>query len=401
MLNRIIILSLFCHKSKHMSKTKTIDEINEKISRGEAVVITAEEASAMAREKSPGEIAKKVDVVTTATFGPMCSSGMFINFGHTNPPIRMEKVSLNNVPVHSGIASVDAYIGATEVNPFNEKYGGAHVIEDLIAGKDVKLKASAKGTDCYPETEVETLINSSDVNEMFMFNPRNAYQNYPCAVNTSGKIIYTYMGSLLPGLGNATFSTSGELSPLLNDPDLRTIGIGTRIFFGGAQGFVAWNGTQYKTAGPRNEHGIPETNSATLSVIGNAKEMSPDFIKAAYFEKYGVSIFIGIGIPVPVLDEDLARAVSIRNDQITTTITDYSKPDHPALGKVNYAELFSGKILLKGNKVRTAPLSSMVKARSIADLLKRSILQKEFYLTTAVQMFPRNTQLNSLERRVL
>ena len=382
-----------------MSKTKSIEEINEKISRGEAVVITAEEASAMGKEKTPGEIAKKVDVVTTATFGPMCSSGMFINFGHTDPPIRMEKVSLNNVPVHSGIAAVDAYIGATEVNPFHDKYGGAHVIEDLIAGRDVKLKASAKGTDCYPETEIDTLINSSEVNEMFMFNPRNAYQNYPCAVNTSDKIIYTYMGSLLPRIGNATFSTSGELSPLLNDPDLRSIGIGTRIFLGGTQGYVAWYGTQFKTSGPGNDYGIPETNSATLSVIGNAKEMSTEFIKAAYFEKYGVSIFIGIGIPVPVLDEDMARAVSIRNEHITTTITDYSKPDHPAIGKASYAELFSGKIMINGNKVRTAPMSSMVKARTIADLLKRSIQKKEFYLTSAVQMFPRNTELNSLERR--
>ncbi|MGC9342892.1 MAG: homocysteine biosynthesis protein, partial [Bacteroidales bacterium] len=315
--------------------SKTIEEINEKIARGEAVVITAEEASKMAEEKSPAEIAKKIDVVTTATFGPMCSSGMFMNFGHTNPPIRMEKVSLNNVPVHSGIAAVDVYIGATEVSPFNEKYGGANVIEDLIAGRDLKLRASARGTDCYPETEVETLINKDSVNEMFMFNPRNAYQNYPCAVNTSGKIIYTYMGSLLPNLGNANFSTSGELSPLLNDPDFRTIGIGTRIFLGGTQGFIAWNGTQFKTTGPRNEYGIPETNSATLSVIGDAKAMSTDFIKAAYFEKYGVSIFIGIGIPIPVLDEDIAKSVSIRNEQITTTICDYSKPDHPAVGMVN------------------------------------------------------------------
>lgn len=383
-----------------MSKNKTIEEINDKIARGEAVIITAEDASRMATEKSPSEIAKKVDVVTTATFGPMCSSGMFMNFGHSNPPIRMEKVTLNNVPVHSGVAAVDVYIGATEVSPFNDKYGGAHVIEDLITGKDVKLKASAKGTDCYPETEIETLINRDSVNEMFMFNPRNAYQNYPCAVNTSGKMIYTYMGSLLPNLGNANYSTSGELSPLLNDPDFRTIGIGTRIFFGGTQGFIAWNGTQFKTTGPRNDFGIPETNSATLAVVGDAKKMSAEFIKAAYFEKYGVSIFIGIGIPIPVIDEDMARAVSIRNSQIHTMVCDYSKPDHPAIAKVNYEELFSGKISLNGKNIRTASMSSLVKARTIANQLKEAIAKKEFYLTQPVEMFPRNTKLNSLERRL-
>jgi uncharacterized protein (DUF39 family) len=205
---------------------------------------------------------------------------------------------------------------------------------------------------------------------------------------------------LLPDLGNANFSTSGELSPLLNDPDFRTIGIGTRIFFGGTQGYIAWNGTQFKTSGPRNEFGIPETNSGTLSVIGDAKKMSTDFVKAAYFEKYGVSIFIGIGIPVPILDEAVARSVSIRNEQITTVVCDYSKPDHPAIGKVNYAELFSGMIDFNGRKIRTAPLSSMVKARIIAEKLKAAIMNRDFYLTAPVQNFPENTRLNSLERRL-
>lgn len=380
-----------------MSIKKSIEEINAKILKGEAVVMTAEQASEMGKEMSSSEIAKKVDVVTTATFGPMCSSGMFINFGHSNPPIRMERVSLNNVPVHSGIAAVDAYIGATEVNPFNEKYGGANVIQELISGKDVKLRASAKGTDCYPRTEIEMMINKNSVNEMIMFNPRNAYQNYPCAVNSSGRIIYTYMGSLLPGIGNATFSTSGELSPLLNDPEMRTIGIGTRIFLCGAQGFIAWHGTQFRTAGPKNEYGIPETNSATLAVIGNGKEMTEDFIKAAYFEKYGVSIFIGIGIPIPILDDDIARRVSIRNDQITTNICDYSKPDHPAIAKANYAELFSGNIQINGKQVRTASMSSVAVARKIASELGGWISKGKFQLTSPLEPFPRNTSLNSLE----
>jgi uncharacterized protein (DUF39 family) len=382
-----------------MSQKKCFAEINEKIRKGTAVVLSAEEVSKMSKELSAKEIAQKVDIVTTATFGPMCSSGMFVNFGHSNPPIRMERVTLNNVPVHSGIAAVDVYIGATEVNPFNNQYGGAHIIEELISGKDVKLKASGKGTDCYPEKEIETLINKNTVNEMIMFNPRNAYQNYPCAINTSGKILHTYMGSLLPNMGNATFSTSGELSPLLNDPELRAIGIGSRIFLCGAQGFVSWFGTQFKTSGPKNSLGIPETNAATLAVIGNGKEMDPEYVKAAYFEKYGVSIFIGIGIPIPVLDEDMAHRVSVKNEDITVTVCDYSKPDHPAIAKVNYRELFSGSALINGKQVRTASMSSVKKAREISEILKNWISKGQFQLTEPVQPFPTNTSLNSLKRR--
>jgi len=380
-----------------MSKQKTYDEINQKIADGKAVVMTAEEVSRMAEEMNPAEIAKKVDVVTTGTFGAMCSSGIFINFGHSDPPIKMKKVYLNNVPAHGGLAAVDAYLGATELSETNEKYGGAHVIEELIKGKNIHLKAFATGTDCYPRTEIETIINKKNINEIVMFNPRNAYQNYNVAVNSTGRIKYTYMGNLLPHFGNATYSTSGELSPLLNDPELRTIGIGTRLFIGGTEGFVAWNGTQFNTSKPKNEFGIPLSNAATIATIGNLKKMSADFIRAAYFEKYGVSLFVGIGIPIPILDEDMARFVSISNKNIETSIVDYGIHPNIVLGRVNYKELQSGEIILNGKKIRTAPLSSIMKARQIAEILRTWIKQKQFFLNAPVQVFPKNTSLNKLE----
>lgn len=378
---------------------KTYEEINEKIKKGTAVVLTAEEVSKLGTEKSAAEIAKTVDVVTTGTFGPMCSSGMFLNVGHSDPPIRMEQITLNGVEVHAGVAAVDMYIGATASDPTKPTYGGAHIIEDLISGKDVELVASGKGTDCYPTKEIKTHINKNNVNEMILFNPRNAYQNYPAAVNNSSRIKYTYMGSLLPKLGNANYSTSGELSPLINDPDLRTIGVGTRIFLGGTTGYVSWYGTQFKTNVPRTQEGIPTVNAATISVIGNAKEMSPDFIRAAYYEKYGVSIFIGIGIPIPVLDEDMARAVMIRNEQIITKIVDYGNIDKPVMGELSYKELMSGEIKLEGKKIKTASMSSLHKARIIAEQLKGQIESGTFTITEPVELLPKSTTLNALEIR--
>lgn len=389
-----------CFKCFLMALKRSIEEINEKIRSGKAVVMTAEQVSAMSRELTPAGIAKKVDVVTTATFGPMCSSGCFINFGHSTPPMRMERLTLNGVPVFGGIAAVDAYIGATETAMPQDSYGGAHVIEELIAGKDVLLQATGKGTDCYPRTEIKTLVNKNTVNEFFMFNPRNAYQNYNVAVNSTSRTKYTYMGTLLPAYGNANFSTSGELSPLLNDPELRTIGIGTRIFFGGTTGYVAWNGTQFNTGKPLNEHGVPVGNSATLSLIGDARNMSTRFIKAAYFEKYGVTMFVGVGIPIPILDEDIARRVSVRNSQIETNIIDYGSGNFEKLGQVDYKKLFSGEITLNGKKIRTAPLSSVKVAREIAEILGREIAEGRFFLTEPVEYFRKTDGLNSLEIRI-
>ena len=376
---------------------KSIEEINEKIKKGTAVVLTAEEFKKLGEKESPKNLLKKVDVVTTATFGPMCSSGVFLNFGHTSPGIRMEDVTLNGVKAYSGIAAVDTYLGATEASASDKSYGGAHVIEELISGRKVRLRARGTVTDCYPNAEIDTEISLSGINEAIMFNPRNAYQNYAAATNSSGKKLHTYMGMLMPSFGNVNYSTSGELSPLLNDPYLRFTGIGTRIFLGGAQGYIGWGGTQSCNGRERNDSGIPLAPAVSLAVTGSLKEMSTEFIRAAYFEKYGVSLFVGIGMALPVIDEDAADALLIRNKNIETRICDYSDPSHPAIATVNYGELQSGTVNWEGKKIRTAPLSSISKAIEITEVLKVQIQNASFFLTEKLQDLPASLTLNNLK----
>ena len=374
---------------------KTYQEINEKIKSGKAVVLTAEEVSELSKTASPKEIIQKVDVVTTGTFGAMCSSGAFLNFGHANPPIRMEKITLNGVQVCGGLAAVDTYIGATDVHPENDAYGGAHLIEALVRGEEITLEAWGKGTDCYPRKHILTKITKDSINEAILYNPRNAYQNYCVATNSTNQMKHTYMGTLLPQLGNASYSTSGELSPLLNDPECRAIGVGTRVFLCGTQGYVSWNGTQFHSTKEINEFGIPVSNSRTLAVVGNLKDMTADFLRAAYYEKYGISLFVGIGIPIPILDEDMANRVSIKNAQIETTIIDYGD-SNKVLGRTNYAELQSGNIEINGKKVRTTPVASLYKAREIAKTLKNWIETGTFLLTEPVKQMPTGTSLKGL-----
>ena len=387
-----------------MTTKKSYEEINEKIRQGQAVVVTAEEIIPMVDELGPAAAAAKVDVVTTGTFGPMCSSGVFLNFGHTDPPIRMKRVWLNDVPAYAGVAAVDAYLGATEESEVprgNALYGGAHVIQELLEGRTVHLKALGTVTDCYPRREWESDITLGDLNEAMLFNPRNAYQNYAAATNSTNATLYTYMGILLPHAANVTYSTSGELSPLLNDPKYRTIGIGTRIFLGGTIGYVAGPGTQHNSSRERLPNGVPVGGAGTLSVTGNMKEMSADFIQAAVFEKYGVSMFVGIGIPIPVLDEDMLRQLAVRDADIFTGVTDYGVPsrDRPTLARVNYAQLKSGHINLNGRQVPTAPLSSLKKARQIAAALGDWIRAGKFFLSEPAETLPLHKSLRPLDAK--
>ncbi|MFH0764374.1 MAG: homocysteine biosynthesis protein [Candidatus Omnitrophota bacterium] len=383
---------------------KTIKEINEKIKTGEVVVVTAEEVIDLVEKKGLAETARRVDVVATGTFGPMCSSGVYLNVGHTKPKIKLGggRVTLNNVPCYTGFAAVDIYIGATaipdddprnKVYPGEFKYGGAHVIEEFVGGKDVILEGSAYGTDCYPRKHIKTYINIKDVNEAVLLNPRNCYQNYNVAVNLSGdKTIYTYMGALKPNIGNANYCSAGQLSPLLKDPYYKTIGVGTRIFLGGGVGYVYWQGTQHNPSVKRKENGVPQAPAGTLGVMGDLKQMKPDWLRGTSFQGYGVTLTVGLGVPIPVLDEEILKNAGVKDEDIWAQVVDYSE-DYPegrigSLGEVNYKQLKSGKITVKGKEVPTAPLSSYPKAIEIAEELKKWISDKKFYLTEYVQALP-------------
>jgi len=363
---------------------KSYEEINDRIKKGKAIVVTAEEMPQIVKNEGVKKAFEKVDVVTTGTFGVMCSSGAFLNFGHTKPRMRASKVWLNDVEAYGGIAAVDCYIGATQVkeddplnmvHPGSFSYGGGHVIEDLIAGRQVKLKAKSYGTDCYPLKEFEKTITIKELRNALLYNPRNAYQNYNVAINLSKKIKYTYMGMLKPDMGNITYSSAGQLSPLLNDPYYWTIGTGTKIFLGGAVGAVTWHGTQHSPDSMRDEKGMVREGAGTIAVCGDMKEMNTEFIRGASLTGYGTSLMVGIGIPIPILNEDLAFFTGLSDSDIKAQLIDYGI-DYPdgnpvSLKEITYAELKSGYVEFRGKSIPSSPLSSYPKARKIANELKQ------------------------------
>ena len=364
--------------------TKTYKEINEKIKNGDAVVVTAEEMIKIVEETGEKVAAEEIDVVTTGTFGPMCSSGAFLNFGHSDPPIKFEHLWLNEVHAYHGTAAVDCYIGCTrmaDVRPF--EYGGGHVIEDLVAGKPIRLRGNSYTTDCYPLEEIDTEFTIDDINQAILLNPRNAYQRYVCAVNSSDRTLYTYMGKLLPNFGNAHFAGAGALSPLSNDPDYETIGIGTRIFLGGGIGYVIGEGTQHN----------PKGRFGTLFLKGDLKQMTEEYLRGVTYPEYGTSMFIGVGTPIPILNEGLAKKTAIKDSDILTDIIDYGVPrrSRPTLRQVSYEELYSGSVDINGKKVKCSSLSSLYHARKIANELKEWIENGEFFLNPPAETLPTDT----------
>jgi uncharacterized protein (DUF39 family) len=382
---------------------KTIEEINKRIRQGEVVVVTAEEIIDVVKRKGPKKAAQEVDVVTTGTFSPMCSSGAYLNIGHSQPRIKLGggTTYLNGVPAYTGLAATDLFIGANalpdddprnRVYPGEFNYGGGHVIEELVAQKDIRLTATAYGTDCYPKKRLETRINIGDLNEAVLFNIRNAYQNYNVAVNLSDRTIYTYMGVLKPNAGNANYCSAGQLSPLLNDPYYKTIGIGTRIFLGGGVGYVSWHGTQHNPHVPRADNGVPRRPGGTLAVVGDLKQMQPEWLRGISMLGYGCTIAVGIGVPIPILSEEILQYTRVTDADILAPVVDFSEvyPQRKAeiLEEVTYGQLKTGVIELQGKQVPTASLSSYPGAVRIATTLKEWIVGGKFLLTEPVAPLP-------------
>ncbi|MFX1363773.1 MAG: homocysteine biosynthesis protein [Promethearchaeota archaeon] len=371
--------------------TKTYDEINQKIKSGEVVVVTAEEMIKIVEEDGIKVAAEDIDVVTTGTFGPMCSSGAFLNFGHSDPPIKFEHLWLNDVKAYHGNAAVDCYIGCTRMSDVKRfEYGGGHVIEDLVSGKTIRLRGNSYTTDCYPLAEIDTEFTLEEINQAILVNPRNAYQRYVCAVNSSDRTLYTYMGKLLPHFGNAHYAGAGCLSPLSNDPNYETIGFGTRIFLGGGTGYIIGEGTQHS---PTNQFG-------TLFVKGDLKKMSSKYLRGVSYEKYGTSLFVGLGIPIPILNEGLAKKTAVSDSELFTDIVDYGVPrrDRPTYGRVTYKELKSEYIDLDGKKIKCSSMSSFHYARKIAETLKKWIQEGKFFLNPPAETLHTDTTFKPMKQ---
>jgi len=384
-----------------MCSMRTIAQINDKIHQRCVVVWTVEELKARVAEIGVTQAAKEVDVITTGTFEPMESSGAIINLGHTDPPIKIRQCWLDGVPAYAGFGAVDLYLGATQAVDYtgvgevpdteeSKERGGGHVIEDLIADKPVQLRALGQATDCYPRASLTTTLTKETINQFYLFNPRNLYQNFIVGVNGGDRTLFTYLGPLQPRLSQAVYSNPGAISPLFNDPELELIGIGTKVFLGGGTGYVAWEGTQHFPLQKRLPNRTPVGPAATLALIGDAKQMNPKWVRGCYFKHYGPSLMLGVGVPLPVLNEEVVKHCAVQDKDIVAPVVDFSIPRRvrPTFGLVSYAQLKTGRLTIEGKSVRVAPLASIYLSGQVAQELKQWITEGKFTLTEAVAPIP-------------
>jgi len=212
-------------------------------------------------------------------------------------------------------------------------------------------------------------------------------------VNGADRPLYTFLGTLQPRLGNAVYGSSGAFSPLLNDPYLELIGVGTRLWLGGGIGYLAWEGTQHFPLQKRLPNGTPIGPGATVALIGDAKQMDPRWVRGCRLQNYGTGLMMGVALALPVLNETVAQRLAIADKDIVAPVVDFAIPRRvrPVFDMVNYAQLKSGKITVNGQTVRTAPFTSLFLGEQCAQELKNLVQTGKFLLTEPSAPLPAQT----------
>ena len=381
--------------------TRTIEEINEKIKSGKAHVLTAQEAKSVIKEKGVSYLFQSTDVVTFASFEMHTDALVHLDFGQTDPLIYFSEAFINNVPAYP-IGPTDLVVSVIAQARDNPQYSGSHILEDLVNKKDLNLKTIGKNLEVFTNKEFETWFNLSQLNHGRLLLNQAVTQNNIVATNSGTKDINSHMGTLIAKMENSTFNSSSYLNPLINDPYCKHIGIGTKIWIAGAQGLVIGHGSYHNPNQKRNNLGIPVGPATTVSAITDISDMSPKWVRGGYIKSFGPVLFIGVGIPIPLLDEETARNISITDENIHSTLVDFSIPRRtkPTFGQCTYEELRTSTVVINKKPTLTAPLSSMSYAIEICSELKKSITKGDFYLTKKTSDISLSVELKKLDSRL-
>ena len=321
---------------KTKGKTKTVADINVRLQRGEAVVLTAQEFKANIRRGKVYTL-KDVDVVTTATHGIMSGTAAAFTVPVADRGVfgRARAAWINGIPGAPGptpnerLGYVDLVVyGTTGSRDRPHTYGGGHLFRDLVERRPVTIEVLTDGG--------RTLTRQFTLDDLAfarMYNFRNAFKSYMAFGNFRSsdpvRTIFSYR-PMTPATG-ITVIGSGEVNPLQNDPSMRTIGIGTLAMVNDAPGVVVGGGT------------LSHPERPNLSIVADMFAMDARYMGGVATSE-GVEVMNAVSIPIPVLNEDILAGIAGALDE-TLKLPVADVHDRIPFSEISYAEVWQDRDL--------------------------------------------------------
>jgi putative methanogenesis marker 16 metalloprotein len=312
-----------------MVASKEFSEILERIERGEAVVLTAEEVSRLVEKKDRSSL-EEVDVVTTATRAVMSGTYAILSFPVAEPGSfqRARNVWLNGISAQVGpcpnekLGVLDMVIFGTTHSRDRPDYGGGHLFRDLVERKAIQVEVQTDEGGL-----LQTEAGLEDMPQARMFGSRHAFKNYSAFVNPGSRPVRTifHARGFEPHCQGATFSGCGQINPLKCDPLLETIGIGTRILLNGAEGYVLGTGTRSSRDKP-NLSGFADMHHMTAEYMGG------------FGTGLGPECICSLAVPIPVTSPTILEEIARRDREIALPVNDINT--RTVIGQADYGDVW-------------------------------------------------------------
>lgn len=308
-------------------KSTSLDEINEKIKKGEASVFTAHEL----KERILEEDIPDVDVVTTGTCGVMSGTMAVFHFQALEPGTfkKAKNVYLNEVPAFNGpcpnewLSSLDLVVFGTSKSVYDINYGGGFLFRDLLNNETIEVRIEDENRNFY-----KTEITLEDMKSAKILGTRMAFKNYTAFTNSSNEIASSIFNAIpMDGpFTSLSFSGCGDLNPLQNDPSLETIFPGNKILLNGSLGMILGTGTRSSTKKPN------------LMLTADMHDMNPEYL-GGFKTASGAEIFNTLSVAIPVLNEKIFENLLVLNKDIPIQISDI-RGRHLPISLTDYSSLW-------------------------------------------------------------
>ena len=313
-------------------KKRDINQINEKIDKGEANIYTAEEFKKLIKEDNAPSF-EEVDVVTTGTCGVMSGTAAILNFIVSEPGefIRASNVYLNGVPAYAGpcpnewLGEVDVILHGTAHSINDKNYGGGFLLKDIMEGKSIDVRVES-----VDGKTIENTLTLDDINRAQIIGSRMAFKNYTAFTNPGKEPVSSIFAAtpLEGNLSGLTFSGCGDLNPLQNDIPHNVIKTGKKVLLNDGEAFILGDGTRSNPQKPN------------LMLSGDLTQMDPYYF-GGFKTGEGGEIYNTVAIPIPVLTEEIYNNLLIQDKDVMIPVADI-KGRHLPLTETNYDELWEG-----------------------------------------------------------
>jgi putative methanogenesis marker 16 metalloprotein len=311
-------------------KTRSIIEISQKIKKGKATILTAEEISNLVREGEEPSF-NDVDVVTTGTCGVMSGTAAIIHVkvGEPGSFKKASKITLNGVPGFPGpcpnewLGSVDLILYGTSHSINDPDYGGGFLFKDLVMGEEIEIEMES-----ISGKTLKTTTNLEEIGTAQMIGTRLAFKNYTAFVNPSNESVASIFHAInMEGpFKGLSFSGCGELNPLQNDPHMKTLKTGGKVLLAGSEGIILGQGTRSTDLKPN------------LMISADMHTMDP-YLLGGFKTAAGPEVFNSVAAAIPILNEDILKDTFILNKDIKLPIADI-RGRHEVLGFTDYASVW-------------------------------------------------------------